>query len=224
MVEGFSLDGPRVEPAAGGDAGELVVLLHGLGADGHDLIELAPALARVLPRAAFVAPHAPFPCDMAPMGRQWFSLREVTNEALTAGVRMAAPILEGFLEEELGRRDLGWRRLALVGFSQGSMLALYLALRREQACAALVAFSGALVGAERLAREIRSRPPVLLVHGEADEVVPARALPAAVSTLEACGVPVESELRPGLGHGIDERGLELACGFLGRHLAGKSRR
>lgn len=220
MAHGDSLDGPRVEPADGGPAQQLVVFLHGLGADGNDLIQLAPAFAPVLPQAAFVSPHAPFACDMAPMGYQWFSLRDTSYEALLSGVGTAAPLIEGFLEAELERLGLGWTRLALVGFSQGAMLALHVALRRAEACAALIGFSGALIGGDRLAGEIRSRPPTLLVHGDMDEVVPVQALPAAVSTLEALDVPVESERRPGLGHGIDERGLELARDFLARHLGG----
>ncbi|MGF1607817.1 MAG: alpha/beta hydrolase [Kiloniellales bacterium] len=206
----FRLQGPRLGPAAGGQPRELVVLLHGLGADGNDLIELAPHLARSLPHAAFVSPDAPFPCDMAPYGRQWFSLQERHPEAMLGGARMAAPILDGFLDDELARHKLGDERLALVGFSQGTMMALHVALRRARPCARLVGFSGLLIGADVLGEEIRSRPPVLLVHGDADEIVPVQALPAAVKALEANQVPVTAEVRPGLGHGIDPQGLALA--------------
>jgi phospholipase/carboxylesterase len=219
-VGGFDLDGPRLGPAAGGAARQLVVLLHGLGADGNDLIGLAPHLARVLPEAAFVSPHAPFPCDMAPFGRQWFSLQDRAPEALRAGVRAAAPILDGFLDDELARHGLGDGRLAIVGFSQGTMTGLHAGLRRAQPCARIVGFSGALVGPEDLEREIRSRPPVLLIHGEADEIVPFPALAAARAALEACRVPVEAHGRPGLGHGIDQQGLELAAAALAQSFAG----
>ncbi len=217
MTDLLDLDGPR-HGAAPGQAESLVVLLHGLGADGNDLISLAPILARTLPRAAFVSPHAPFPCDMAPHGRQWFSLQDRDQAAILGGVRLAAPILEAFLDRELAHLGLGDDKLALVGFSQGTMLALHVALRRTRACAALLGYSGALIGADVLPEEIRARPPVLLVHGDADEVVPVEALPAAVAVLEVNRVPVAAELRRGLGHGIDERGLELGIEFLGRHL------
>lgn len=209
-IPGFDLDGPRFGPASGSTARQLVVLLHGLGADGNDLIGLAPHLAQRLPDATFVSPHAPFPCDMAPFGRQWFSLQDRTPAALDAGVRLAAPILDGFLDDELKRHGLSDDRLALLGFSQGTMTALFTGLRRTAPCAQIVGFSGVLIGSEHLADEIRSRPPVLLVHGEVDEVVPFSALAAAEATLAANQVPVEAHGRPGLGHGIDEVGLRLA--------------
>ena len=219
MTGTFDLDGPRAAPAAGGQADALVILLHGLGADGNDLIGLAPQLAQVLPGAAFVSPHAPFPCDMAPFGRQWFSLQDRAPEAVLAGVRAEAPILDGFLDDELARHGLSDGQLALVGFSQGTMTGLYVGLRRAEPCVQIVGFSGALIGPEDLEREIRSRPPVLLVHGEADEVVPFPALAAAQTALKACQVPVEAHGRPGLGHGIDQQGLELAAAALERAFA-----
>ena len=214
----MELDGPRFGPEAGGEPTALVVLLHGLGADGNDLIALAPGLARSLPQAAFVAPNAPFPCDMAPFGLQWFSLQERAGDAMLSGVRMAAPILDAFLDRELATLGLGDDRLALVGFSQGAMMALQVGLRRPETCAQIVGFSGHLVGAEALAEEIVSRPPVLLIHGDADEVIPVQALPAAVKALKANAVTVESHVRPGLGHGIDPQGIGLAAGALLRAL------
>ncbi len=213
----LDLDGPRYGAAAG-EAQQLVVLLHGLGADGHDLISLAPLFAQRLPQAAFVSPHAPFPCDMAPVGRQWFSFQDASPEAILGGVRLAAPVLNAFLDAELERHGLSDSQLVLAGFSQGTMMALYVALRRPAACAGVLGYSGALIGVELLSEEIESRPPVLLLHGDADQVVPPRSLPAAVAALEANGVSVTSELRPGLGHGIDERGLQLGADFLVRHL------
>ena len=217
-MQAEALDGPRVGSQEG-TARQLVVLLDGLGADGHDLIQLAPHLGRVLPGAAFVAPHAPFACDVAPMGRQWFSLARRDPELLYRGAEAARPLLERFVEAELRKLALAEDALAYVGFSQGTMMALHTALRRPVACAGVVGFSGLLIGAARLADEIASRPPVLLVHGEADEVVAVNYLPAAEKALAGLGVAVEAHRCPGLGHGIDETGLRLAAGFLRRVFA-----
>lgn len=217
----FELDGPRFGPAAGGGADSLVVLLHGLGADGNDLIELAPILGQHLPQTAFVSPNAPFPCDMAPFGRQWFSLQDRAQSMILAGVRAAAPILDAFLDAELARLGLAGDRLALLGFSQGTMMSLHVAPRRETACAAVVGFSGALVGADELAAEVRSKPPVLLIHGDADPVVPFQAMEAARRALSAVGIAVDTERRPGLPHSIDQQGLVRAIGHLTAGLAAK---
>jgi len=212
------LTGPGHKPASGGATRQLVVLLHGLGADGNDLIGLAPYWAPLLPDAEFISPDAPYPCDMAPYGRQWFSLQERTPATILAGVRAAAPILDGFLDAALAERGLDPSKLALVGFSQGTMMSLYVGLRRAQPLAGIVGYSGALVGAELLPHEIRSRPPVLLIHGDADQVVPPQAHPLAVQALTAAGVAVEELLCPGLGHGIDEAGLRRGGEFLRRVL------
>jgi phospholipase/carboxylesterase len=214
-----SLSGPVRKPVSGGKPRQLVVLLHGLGADGNDLIGLAPYWAPALPEAEFVSPDAPFPCDMAPYGRQWFSFQERSPTAIVAGVRAAATVLDAFLDDALAARGLDGRHLALVGFSQGTMMSLYVGLRRKTAVAGILGFSGALVGAETLAQEIRSRPPVLLVHGDADQVVPFGALAAAVEGLRTAGVPAEALVRPGLGHGIDEEGLRRGGEFLSKALA-----
>ncbi len=216
MNIGIDLDGPRFGPAqaANGRPQELVILLHGLGADGNDLISLAPLFAQVLPGAAFVAPNAPFPCDMAPVGRQWFSFQDRAPEAVLAGVRAAAPHLGAFIDTELERAGLPDERLALIGFSQGTMMALHVALRRAQACAAVIGYSGALVAPQLLAEEVRSRPPILLTHGDADEIVPFSSMAAAQQTLRENGMLVHSEPRPGLGHGIDETGLQLGAAML----------
>ena len=217
------LSGPRLPPRRPGPARQLVVLLHGVGADGNDLIGLAPALAERLPHAAFVAPDAPEPCDMAPFGRQWFSLRDRREAALLAGVQAAAPALAAFLDAELENAGLGAQQLALVGFSQGTMLALYLALRRAPALAAVLGYSGALLGAARLPAEVAAKPPVFLVHGDADEIVPVAALHGAVQGLQAAGVPVQWSLRRGLPHAIDPESLGHGAAFLAAAFAGAAR-
>jgi phospholipase/carboxylesterase len=202
-----SLDGPRMAPRSGGPAKQLVVLLHGLGADGQDLIDLATHWAPALPDAAFVAPDAPEACDMGPYGRQWFSLQDRRPALMAAGALTARGALDGFLDAELGRLGLPGSALALAGFSQGCMMALYTGLRRAVPPAAILGYSGALLAPESLAAEIMARPPVLLVHGEADDIVPVEATRAAEAALRQAGVPVEALYRPGLAHGIDEAGL-----------------
>jgi len=219
MRSPFELHGPSQPPASGGKPRHLVVLLHGYGSDGNDLIGLAPHWARILPDSEFLSPHAPFPCEMGPFGHQWFSFADRSPETILAGTRVAASILNAFLDEALASHGLTDRDLALVGFSQGTMMALYVALRRAEAVAALVGYSGALVGASELTGEIRSRPPVLLVHGDADPVVPYEELARAAAALKAEGVDVTTETRRGMPHSIDERGLLLGGQFIARAFA-----
>jgi phospholipase/carboxylesterase len=206
MKNPFALDGPRL-PARSGKARSLVILLHGLGSDGNDLIGLAPYWAPRLPDTAFVSPNAPFPCDMAPYGYQWFSLLDRSGPRILAGVQAAAPILHGFIDEELERHGLDESRLALVGFSQGCMMSLFVGVRRARPVAQILGYSGRLVGPELLAAEARSKPPILLVHGTADEVVPFDSLAHAAAALKEAGIAAETLARPGLGHSIDEVGL-----------------
>jgi phospholipase/carboxylesterase len=217
------LDGARWGPASGAAPRQLVVLLHGVGADGNDLIDLAPHWSRAAPEALFVAPHAPFAYDMADFGRQWFSLQDRSPARLAAGVRHAAAALEGFLAAESARLGLAPSALALMGFSQGAMTALFAGLRRREAPACILAYSGALLAPDSLTAELACRPPVLLAHGEADEVVPAAASRAAESALRAAGVPVEALYLPRLGHGIDDAGLSAGALFLQRYLASDAR-
>jgi len=214
------LDGPRLEPRSG-PARHLVVFLHGYGADGNDLIDIGRAWQQILPQAAFVSPHAPEPCGQAPVGRQWFPLTFRDPNERWIGVNKAAPLLQRFLDAELARRQLPAAALALVGFSQGTMMALHVGLRRSVAPAAIVGYSGLLVtpedgNPEAFAAEIKSRPPVLLVHGDRDEVIPPQALFQAMQGLAALGVTVEWHLSAGIGHGIDAEGLRHGGEFLAR--------
>jgi phospholipase/carboxylesterase len=208
------LSGPRMPPRTGGPARQLVVLLHGVGANGDDLIALAPALAAALPGAVFIAPNASEPYDMAPFGYQWFSLRDRRPEPLLLGVQAVAPVVNAFLDAELERHGLADHQLALLGFSQGTMITLHVAPRRPRALAGVLGYSGALIGGDRLPDETLSRPPVFLVHGEADEVVPVQAMYAAVSGLQAAGIPVQWSLRRGLRHGIDPDSIAHGAAFL----------
>src|SRR5437660_9981475 len=192
------LSGPSRPPASGGKPRRLVILLHGLGADGNDLIGLAPYWARLLPDAEFLSPNAPFPCDMAPDGYQWFRSQERSPEAVLGGVRAAAPILDAFIDEALEERGLTSSELALVGFSQGTMMSLFVGLRRAAPVAGIVGFSGRLIAPELLASELRSCPPVLLVHGTDDPLVPFESMASAEAALRQAGVPVETLACPGI--------------------------
>ena len=216
------LDGPRWGPKSGGAPKQIVFLLHGLGADGNDLIDLAPHWGTTVPDALFVASHAPDPHDGAPFGRQWFSLMERTPAARLAGVTAARPVLDQMIDAECAAAGLPPSAVVLMGFSQGAMMALYTGLRRPAPLAGIMAYSGMLIGAEALPQEIASRPPVLLVHGEVDEVVPAAASRQAESALRGAGVPVESTFSPALGHGIDDAGLSAGALFLQRAAAGSA--
>ena len=220
MSDPRPLEGPAKPPTSGEPAQMLVILLHGLGADGNDLLGLAPYWAPHLPHAEFSSPHAPETCDMAPMGRQWFSLQSRDPDSIREGAERAAPILNEFIDFELDRLNLTDRQLALVGFSQGTMMALYVGLRRPQPPAAIVGFSGSLVAPERLANEVSARPPVLLIHGDSDEVVPVQALHEAVAGLASAAVGVIWHVCDGMGHQIDQTGLDMSTDFLTAHLSG----
>jgi phospholipase/carboxylesterase len=208
------LSGPERLPGDGSAPDSVVVMLHGLGADGADLIGLAPDFSRILPRTAFLSPDAPYPCDMAPFGRQWFSLLDRTPEVVSANVEATAPILDGYLDSVLDRFSLLPSRLCLLGFSQGTMMSLHVAYRRSQPFAGVIGFSGRLTGAETFAGEVLSRPPALLVHGTVDDVVPFSSMETARERLVEAGVKVDCLACNGLGHGIDEQGMQAAADFL----------
>ncbi|MHA1133225.1 MAG: alpha/beta hydrolase [Alphaproteobacteria bacterium] len=207
------LDGPRLPPAAGGSAQQLVVFLHGYGADGNDLIGLGREWASLLPHAAFVSPNAPEPCAMSPMGRQWFDLSMGDMSIIAEGVKSAAPALNAFLDAELARHDLPASALALVGFSQGTMMALAVGLARNAPPKAIVGYSGALATLEALPAPGQG-PAILLVHGDRDEVIPVDAMHMAREALSQAGHPVEWHVSQGIGHGIDGEGLRLGGNFL----------
>jgi phospholipase/carboxylesterase len=215
------LDGPGVAPKSGGKAQQLVVFLHGYGSNGDDLISLAPYWADLLPEAEFLSPNAPFPCEMNPFGGyQWFGFQDMTPDAMIGALRIAAAALDAFLDTQLAARGLDESKLALVGFSQGTMMSLHVGPRRAKAPAAIVGYSGSLIAPETLLKEGRSKPPVLLVHGMADPVVPFISMAAAGAGLEAAGIAIESLARPGLVHSIDQEGLLRGGRFLREKLVG----
>ncbi|MGA7711047.1 MAG: hypothetical protein WCA81_04035 [Rhizomicrobium sp.] len=205
----MALSGPRLMPKSG-KATHLVVLCHGYGADGKDLIGLAPHWQRVLPSAAFVAPNAPQACPGA--GYQWFPIARLDPQEMHKGVESASSLLESFVTAELQRLELSADRLAFVGFSQGTMMLLHVGLRTAIRPSAIVGFSGLLTGVPPQAES--GSPPVFLAHGAADPLIPIEALFMTATALGATGHSVQWHVSPGLEHGIDEVGLEIAGAFL----------
>ena len=227
------LDGPRV-PAANGRADSLVVFLHGYGADGNDLIELGRQWRALLPGTAFVSPHASERCAGAPMGRQWFGLANAPTDDPSGadqrwkGAVAARGALDAFLDAELQGMGLDGSRLALVGFSQGTMMGLHVGLRRPKAVAAILGFSGVLIGPEHLAEDRAtnaqgSAPPVLLVHGDRDDVIPLDALFISANALAKADIPTQWHLSFGIGHGIDAGGLKHGGAFLAQSFSRRRR-
>ena len=205
-----NLDAVHWGPASKGTPRQLVVLCHGLGADAHDLIDLAPAWSHACPDALFASVHAPFRHDSG-FGRQWWSVADRSPPVVEAGVRTAARYLHNFIDAELLRLGLSANAYALMGFSQGAMMSLFTGLRHPIGPCAILAFSGALVAPATLEAELANHAPVLLVHGEADDVVPVARSHDAETVLRAAGVPVEAHYIPRLGHGIDDTAISLGA-------------
>jgi phospholipase/carboxylesterase len=205
-------------PRSGKAPQQIVLLLHGLGSNGQDLISLAPYWAPAVPDAVFISPDAPFPCDMVPPGYpnsyQWFSLQSRDPQDMLAGIKIAAPILAAFIDGLLEKYGLAPDKLALVGFSQGTMMSLYTAPRYGKKIAGVLGYSGALLGGEELSNASMHKIPVHLIHGEHDDVVPFEAYTTANSTLKAAGFDVSGHSTPGLAHSIDDAGIKGGSKFL----------
>lgn len=208
------LDGPRVPPARGGKADALVVLLHGYGSNGADLISLAPYWAKALPGAAFVSPNAIEPVPQAPGGYQWFPISNLDPHLMEQGAKQAAQSVDRFIDRELDKHGLDHSRLALVGFSQGTMMSLYVGLRRAQPLAGILGFSGTIVGARKLKDDLRSKPPVMLIHGDRDPVIPITAMFDSAEALAAAGHGALWHVSYGVPHSIGPDGLALGGAFL----------
>lgn len=210
------LDGPRLAPLSGSAPNALVILIHGYGSNGDDLISLAAMIQPALPDAAFVAPNAPSMIPRMAAAHQWWPIETFSMAERAAGAAAAAPGLDAFITAELEAAGLKSDRLLLVGFSQGTMMALHVGLRREEPVAGIVGISGMLVAPERLEADIRSRPPVRLIHGTEDDVVPFRSMDLAATALTANGVAVETHVSPGVGHSVGQDGLAAATAFARR--------
>lgn len=215
------VNGSSLQPLSGGSPKQIVLLLHGYGSNGADLISLAPHWQHSLPDALFLAPNAPQRCGSA--GYQWWPLLAFTDQALAAGAAGAAPAIDAFIDRKLNHYGLTEADLALVGFSQGTMMALHVGLRRGKQVAGILGYSGILTGAAGLAHQQISRPPVLLVHGSADPIVPVSALHAAEQALRRVGIDVTTHVSSGLGHSVDPQGLRLGAEFIGKVLTNGKR-
>ena len=209
--------------AAGGAARSMVVFVHGYGADGADLLGLGDALAPHLPGTVFVAPDAPQRCVGNPFGFQWFPIPWLdgsSEEAAQAGMAESVRLLNDFLDARLAEEGLGPEAMALVGFSQGAMMSLHVAPRRARAVAGVVAISGRLLVPDRLQAEAAVKPPVLLVHGDQDPVVPFADMGKAGDALVAAGFETYGHVMEGTGHGIAPDGLGVTLQFLKERLPG----
>ena len=215
------LDGPRMPPARGGKPNALVVLLHGYGSNGADLISLAPYWQKALPGAQFVSPNAIETAPQAPGGYQWFPISQLDPQLMEAGARSAGQSLDWFLDRELERYELDESRLALVGFSQGTMMALHVGLRRKTPPAAILGFSGVLVAARKLKQEVTRAPPILLIHGDQDPMIPVTAMFDSVEALAAAGFGAQWHVSYGIPHSIGPDGLDLGGAFLSTYLKTK---
>jgi len=207
------VNGASLKPQSGAAPKQIVLLLHGFGSSGSDMITLAPSWQQRLPDALFLAPHAPQHSGFG-AGYQWWGLADFSPPALAAGAAQAAPALDAFIDRKLGQYGLTEADLALVGFSQGTMMALQVGLRRPRQVAAIVGYSGVLVGTAGLRREQGAKPPVLLIHGDDDPVVPIAALHAAERDLKRLGIAVTTHISSGIGHSVDPVGLRLGGDFV----------
>jgi len=212
-----ALQAGRKEPLSG-ELRSCVVFLHGYGANGADLLGLADPLAEHMPDTLFLAPDAPEACAGAPMGYQWFPIPWIdgsSEEAAAEGLRRAADDLNAFLDGVMVDEDLLPEQVMVLGFSQGTMMALHVLPRREDPVAGIVAFSGRLLEPELLADEALCKPPVLLIHGDQDDVVPPQSLPLAAEALEGAGwTEVYAHIMKGTAHGIAPDGLSVALAFM----------
>jgi phospholipase/carboxylesterase len=209
-----SIDGPSIHPLSGSQAKQLVIFCHGYGADGNDLIGLANYFQQILPDAYFISPNAPETCPMNPMGYQWFDFTSNDPDLIWKKVNDAGEILNNFIDNKLNELNLSDKDLSLVGFSQGTMMSLHVGLRRSVAMSSIVGFSGRLIREDTLSDDMKSKPPIYLIHGDQDPMVPYSDTINAAKILKDLDVDVQSHISPNTPHSIAQDGLEIAIKFL----------
>jgi phospholipase/carboxylesterase len=208
------VNAPEFFPVSGGKPKQIVIMLHGVGADGENLMGLAYEFCRTLPDAYFTAPNAPYAYDGGFGGYQWFSLWDRSPQELLKGVNNILPIIKDFIDEKCAQFNLGYEDVVLLGFSQGCMTALHTALRLPHKLAGVLGYSGTMVALEPQPGEITAKPPICLIHGKLDEVVSAKFSSIAYQMLKKLGVEVTHHEIDGLGHSIDLNGVEIGKKFL----------
>ena len=211
-----TLTGPQRLPVSGAVPDSLVVLLHGIGSSGDDLIGLADSWTGSFSHTAFYAPHAPHPFEDAPFGYQWYSRR--AEHLRVESLYQVEALVDDYIDELLAEHQVEPSRCILVGFSQGTIVALHVAPRRSVALGGVIGFSGLMVAADGLRDELGNKSPICLIHGAADPVLPSQGSEAAGRLFDELGVPNEVHILPGLAHAIDQRGIELATRFMRRVL------
>jgi len=209
-----TIDGPSIHPLSGSQAKQLVIFCHGYGADGNDLIGLANYFQQILPDAYFISPNAPETCPMNPMGYQWFDFTSNDPDLIWKKVNDAGEILNNFIDNKLNELNLSDKDLSLVGFSQGTMMSLHVGLRRSVAMSSIVGFSGRLIREDTLSDDMKSKPPIYLIHGDQDPMVPYSDTINAAKILKDLDVDVQSHISPNTPHSIAQDGLEIAIKFL----------
>ena len=210
--------GPIIEPSSGNSPKQMIIFVHGYGADGNDLIGLANYFQSTLPEAIFLSPHAPEACSMNPSGYQWFDLTSTDPAVLWSKILVAADHLNEFIDSKLLEYNIAEENLALIGFSQGTMMSLHVSLRRKNTMAAVLGYSGRLIGADLLKDDLISKPSIYLIHGDQDPMVPYQESLTAEKVLKEYSIDIKTHISEHTQHSIAEDGLRIGVDFLASKL------
>jgi phospholipase/carboxylesterase len=212
------ISGPIIEPSSGNSPKQMIIFVHGYGADGNDLISLANYFQSTLPEAIFLSPHAPEACSMNPSGYQWFDLTSTDPAVLWSKILVAADHLNEFIDSKLLEYNIAEENLALIGFSQGTMMSLHVSLRRKNTMAAVLGYSGRLIGADLLKDDLISKPSIYLIHGDQDPMVPYQESLTAEKVLKEYSIDIKTHISEHTQHSIAEDGLRIGVDFLASKL------